>query len=179
MMALAIVYLLYDKFEKGSEPQGGVEQFATTTQKRALTPFLPSIAVLPFDNRSLDASDAFFTKGIHDDLLTNLARIGSLKVISSTSVAQYKDTEKTIPEIALELGVATVMEGAVQRFGNQVRINVQLIDAQSDEHLWAEIFDCELTAENCSRWRAWPRLRTSSRRRSPASPWSRPTRWSG
>ncbi|HSM68518.1 MAG TPA: hypothetical protein VK830_02300, partial [Xanthomonadales bacterium] len=73
---------------------------------------------------------------------------GSLKVISRTSVAQYKDTEKTIPVIAGELGVANIMEGAVQRAGNQVRINVQLIDAQTDEHLWAEIFDRELTAEN-------------------------------
>jgi tetratricopeptide (TPR) repeat protein len=80
--------------------------------------------------------------------LTNLARIGSLKVISRTSVGKYADTEKTIPEIAAELGVATVMEGAVQRSGNMVRINVQLIDARTDEHLWAEIFDRELTADN-------------------------------
>ena len=81
-------------------------------------------------------------------MLTNLARIGSLKVISRTSVTQYKDTEKTIPVIAKELGVATVMEGAVQRSGNTVRINVQLIDAKTDEHLWAEIFDRELNTEN-------------------------------
>ena len=107
-----------------------------------------SIAVLPFDNRSRNIDDEYFTEGIHDDLLTNLARIGSLKVISRTSVAQYKGTEKTIPVIAKELGVATVMEGAVQRSGNTVRINVQLIDAYTDEHLWAEIFDRELTAEN-------------------------------
>ena len=107
-----------------------------------------SIAVLPFDNRSDQKSDTFFVEGIHDDLLTNLARIGSLKVISRTSVNQYKGTEKTIPEIALELGVATVMEGAVQRSGDTVRINVQLIDAQTDEHLWAEIFDRELTTDN-------------------------------
>jgi TolB-like protein len=85
---------------------------------------------------------------MHDDLLTNLARIASLKVISRTSVNQYKGTEKTIPQIAKELGVATVMEGAVQRSGDTVRINVQLIDANTDEHLWAEIFDRELTTEN-------------------------------
>ena len=85
---------------------------------------------------------------MHDDLLTNLARIGTLKVISRTSVNQYKDTQKTIPQIALELGVATIMEGAVQRAGKNVRINVQLIDAKTDEHLWAEIFDRELTTDN-------------------------------
>lgn len=107
-----------------------------------------SIAVLPFDNRSRLEEDEFFVEGMHDDLLTNLARIGSLKVISRTSVNQYKGTEKTIPVIAKELGVATVMEGAVQRAGNTVRINVQLIDAKTDEHLWAEIFDRELTTDN-------------------------------
>ncbi len=107
-----------------------------------------SIAVLPFDNRSNLEADEFFVEGIHDDLLTNLAKISALKVISRTSVARYKNTEIPIPEIAKELGVATIMEGAVQRAGNTVRINVQLIDAQTDEHLWAEIFDREMTTEN-------------------------------
>jgi TolB-like protein len=107
-----------------------------------------SIAVLPFDNRSRNVDDEYFTKGVHDDLLTKLAHIGSLKVISRTSVNRYKETDKSIPEIAAELGVATVMEGAVQRSGSTVHINVQLIDAKTDEHLWAEIFDRELTAEN-------------------------------
>jgi len=154
LMALAIGYLLYDKFsapEPASTPV--VDTAANSTRPDAAPAAEPgisrqSIAVLPFDNRSPDPNDAFFTEGIHDDLLTNLARIGALKVISRTSVLQYKDTEKTIPVIAEELGVAHVMEGAVQRSGNQVRINVQLIDAQTDEHLWAEIFDRELTAQN-------------------------------
>ena len=78
---------------------------------------------MPFDNRSNLEEDEFFVEGIHGDLLTNLARIGSLKVISRTSVAQYKDTEKTVPQIASELGVSTVMEGAVQRSGDIVRVN--------------------------------------------------------
>jgi TolB-like protein/Tfp pilus assembly protein PilF len=108
----------------------------------------PSIAVLPFDNRSRKAEDEPFVEGVHDDLLTNLARISGLKVISRTSVSQYKNTEMTIPAIAAELGVTTVMEGAVQRSGNTIRINVQLIDAETDEHLWAEIYDRELTAAN-------------------------------
>ncbi len=107
-----------------------------------------SIAVLPFDNRSNLKEDEFFVEGIHDDLLTKLSKIGSLKVISRTSVIRYKDTKIPIPEIARELGVATIMEGSVQRAGNTVRINVQLIDAQTDKHLWAEIFDRELTTEN-------------------------------
>ncbi len=107
-----------------------------------------SIAVLPFDNRSNQPEDEFFAEGMHDDLLTTLAQIGSMKVISRTSVMQYRDTTKRLPEIARELGVANILEGGVQRAGNQVRINVQLIDAETDEHLWAKIYDRELTAEN-------------------------------
>jgi TolB-like protein/Flp pilus assembly protein TadD len=125
-----------------------IEAIAQASNESEPASSRPSIAVLPFDNRSRNVDDEYFTEGIHDDLLTNLARIASLKVISRTSVNQYKGTEKTIPQIAGELGVATVMEGAVQRSGNTVRINVQLIDASTDEHLWAEIFDRELTAEN-------------------------------
>jgi len=110
-----------------------------------------SIAVLPFDNRSNREDDEFFTDGIHDDLVTTIANIGSMKVISRTSVMEYRDTTKKIPEIARELGVRTILEGGVQRAGNQVRINVQLIDAENDEHLWAEIYDRELTVENLFR----------------------------
>ncbi len=126
---------------KPDAPQPPGDSAAPATQPN-------SIAVLPFDNRSRLEDDEFFVDGIHDDLLTNLARIGGLKVISRTSVAGYRGTEKRIPEIAKELGVATVMEGAVQRSGDTVRINVQLIDAATDEHLWAEIFDRQLTADN-------------------------------
>ena len=107
-----------------------------------------SIAVLPFDNRSALEEDVFFVDGIHDDLLSTIAKIGSIKVISRTSVMEYKGTNKKIAVIAEELGVANILEGSIQRSGNQVRINVQLIDAATDEHLWAEIFDRELTAEN-------------------------------
>jgi TolB-like protein/Tfp pilus assembly protein PilF len=152
LMALAIAYLLFDKFT-GSDPfsQDVVQQTAVSgEEKRALTPNFSrqSIAVLPFDNRSNREEDQFFTDGIHDDLLTTIARIGSMKVISRTSVMEYKNTTKKLPEIARELGVAHILEGGIQRSGDQVRINVQLIDAQTDEHLWAEIFDRELTAEN-------------------------------
>lgn len=107
-----------------------------------------SIAVLPFVNRSNREEDVFFTDGVHDDLLATMARIGSMKVISRTSVNEYRDTVKKIPQIAQELGVGNILEGGIQRSGNQVRINVQLIDAETDEHLWANIYDRELTAEN-------------------------------
>jgi TolB-like protein len=90
----------------------------------------------------------FFTDGIHDDLLTQLAKIKGLKVISRTSVMQYRDTDKRIPEIARELGVAKVLEGGVQRAGKRIRINAQLIDVATDQHLWAETFDREMTIDN-------------------------------
>jgi TolB-like protein/Flp pilus assembly protein TadD len=107
-----------------------------------------SIAVLPFTNRSAESDTAYFVDGIHDDLLTHLARIGDLKVISRTSVMEYRDTTKNLKQIGSELGVTTILEGAVQRAGNRVRINAQLIDAETDEHLWADIFDRELSVEN-------------------------------
>jgi TolB-like protein/Tfp pilus assembly protein PilF len=107
-----------------------------------------SIAVLPFTSRSVDPAHAMFADGIHDELLTSLANIGSLKVISRTSVMEYRDTAKNLREIGKELGVATVLEGAVQRAGNNVRINVQLIDAATDEHLWANTYDRLLSTDN-------------------------------
>jgi TolB-like protein/Tfp pilus assembly protein PilF len=107
-----------------------------------------SIAVLPFTNMANDPNNEPFTLGLHDDLLTHLSKISALKVISRTSVMEYKDTTKKIKDIAQELGVANILEGGVQRSGNQIRLNVQLIDAATDEHLWAEIYDRELTAAN-------------------------------
>jgi len=107
-----------------------------------------SIAVLPFANRSADVEDIYFTDGIHDDLLTQLSRVEAFSVISRTSVMEYRDTTKNLRQIARELSVANIMEGSVQRAGDRVRINVQLIDAETDEHLWAEIYDRELTTNN-------------------------------
>jgi serine/threonine-protein kinase len=108
----------------------------------------PSVAVLPFANLSGDDGTQPFTDGIHDDVLTQLTKIGSLKVISRTSVMEYRNTTKNVREIADELGVGTILEGGVQRAGDQVRINVQLIDARSDEHLWAERYNRDLTVAN-------------------------------
>ncbi|HSM35925.1 MAG TPA: tetratricopeptide repeat protein [Longimicrobiales bacterium] len=105
----------------------------------------PSIAVLPFDNISREADTEPFVEGLHDDVLTQLSRIERLRVISRTSVQEYRDTERPIPEIASELGVGHVLEGGVQRDGGRVRLNVQLIDGRTDEHVWAQTFDRDLT----------------------------------
>jgi TolB-like protein/class 3 adenylate cyclase len=107
-----------------------------------------SIAVLPFEVRSSHEDDRYFASGMHDDLLTRLSQIDSVKVISRTSVEQYAETNKRIPLIADELNVATVLEGAIQRSGDRIRLTVQLIDARADEHLWAATYDEELTVEN-------------------------------
>ncbi len=101
----------------------------------------PSIAVLPFKNLSSDKDAGYFAAGVQDEILTRLAKIGSLKVISRTSADQFMSPSGNIPEIARRLGVANVLEGSVQRSGNAVRINVQLIRAASDDHLWAEDYD--------------------------------------
>src|SRR5437899_5384499 len=104
-----------------------------------------SIAVLPFENLSDDKENAYFADGVQDDVLTNLSRIGDLKVISRTSVMQYRGKTTNVREIGKALGVATILEGSVRRIGNRVRVNVQLIDANTDEHLWAEDYDRDLT----------------------------------
>jgi TolB-like protein/Tfp pilus assembly protein PilF len=118
--------------------------------EEASGPDLRSIAVLPFVTRAAsgDEEAVIFAEGMHDDVLTQLSKIDSLTVISRTSVMQYAGTTKTIRDIARELGVATVLEGGVDRAGSRVRINVQLIEAGSDRHLWAETYDEEFTAEN-------------------------------
>jgi len=107
-----------------------------------------SVAVLPFANRSALDDDIFFVDGIHDDILTQLARIGSLTVISRTSVERFRDTSQSMKEIGAALDVKTVLEGGVQRAGDRVRINVQLIDVATDDHLWADTYDRELTTAN-------------------------------
>ena len=114
----------------------------------AATDARPSIAVLPFDNRSKLEDDAYFVDGIHDDILTQLSKVSALKVISRTSVERFRDTKLPLKDIAQQLGVNSILEGGVQRAGDRVRIHVQLIDAASDGHLWAESYDRELTAVN-------------------------------
>ncbi|HUJ42669.1 MAG TPA: TIR domain-containing protein [Opitutaceae bacterium] len=118
----------------------------STSLSTTLQPDAKSIAVLPFENMSEDKDNsAFFADGIHEDILTNLALIRELHVISRTSVMQYRGTTKSIKQIAQELGVAYVLEGSVRRAGNRVRVTGQLIDARTDEHVWAKAYDRDLT----------------------------------
>jgi TolB-like protein/class 3 adenylate cyclase/Tfp pilus assembly protein PilF len=111
------------------------------------SPAIPekSIAVLPFDNRSEDKANAYFADGIQDEILTRLSKIADLKVISRTSTEHYKSAPENLPEIARLLGVAHIVEGSVQKSGDSVRVNVQLIKAANDSHLWADTFDRKLT----------------------------------
>ena len=107
-----------------------------------------SVAILPFTNLNNDDANAPFTSGIHADLLTQIARIKTVRTVSRTTVLRFRDSVKTVPEIASELGVSTIVEGGVQRAGDIVRINVQLIDAAADQPLWTAAFERELTAAN-------------------------------
>ncbi len=115
----------------------GAEQTPSISRK--------AIAVLPFSNLSSDKENEYFADGVQEEILTNLSRIRDLKVISRTSVMGYRGTQQNVREIARELGVGTVVEGSVRRSGNRVRVSAQLVDATSDENLWSENFDSELT----------------------------------
>ena len=156
VLTLALGYFAWQYFsvqpDPATSPTAGpttkVPDGKTLAEPSSTLPDDKSIAVLPFENRSQREEDEYFSSGIHDDLLTQLAQIKSLRVMSRTSVAQFKNTTLGIREIAESLGVSTILEGGVQRAGNQVRINMQLIDAATDAHLWAQTFDRELTANN-------------------------------
>src|SRR3989475_6062271 len=104
-----------------------------------------SIAVLPFDNLSGDPQNAYFSEGVQDEILTRLAKIAELKVISRTSTQRFKSAPNDLRQIAQQLGVANILEGSVQKANDQVRVNVQLINALTDAHLWAETYDRKLT----------------------------------
>src|SRR5256714_10246414 len=104
-----------------------------------------SIAVLPFDNLSRDPDNAFFAEGVQDEILTRLAKVADLKVIARTSTQKFKSAPADLPQIAKQLGVTNILEGSVQKANDQVRVNVQLINAMTNSHLWAEIYDRKLT----------------------------------
>jgi TolB-like protein/Tfp pilus assembly protein PilF len=155
VLALALGYFSFDKFVLSparemriaeQARQAGVEQILEESRLQVQSE--KSIAVLPFTTRSNQEETVFFADGIHDDLLTRLASIGSLKVISRTSVMQYRNTAKNLREIGLELGATSILEGGIQQAGGNVRINMQLINAETDEHLWAKTYDRTLTLEN-------------------------------
>ncbi len=120
--------------------------YRSRVENAALNPaFEKSIAVLPFENRSEDKANAYFADGIQDEIVTHLSKITDLKVISRTSTQQYQSKPANLREIAKQLGVANILEGSVQKVADQVRVNVQLINAQTDSHLWAETYDQKLT----------------------------------
>jgi TolB-like protein/Flp pilus assembly protein TadD len=118
-----------------------------TSSKTSESSELPakSIAVLPFENLSHDPDNAYFADGIQEEILTRLAKIADLKVISRTSTQHYKSAPENLPDIAKQLGVANILEGSVQKAGDSVRVNVKLIQAASDSHLWADTYDRKLT----------------------------------
>src|SRR4029077_2515357 len=118
---------------------------ARSTPSSAVTVSNKSIAVLPFDNLSGDPENAYFSEGVQDEILTRLAKIAELKVISRTSTQRFKSTPNDLRQIAQQLGVANILVGSVQKANNQVRVNVQLINALTDAHLWADTYDRKLT----------------------------------
>jgi TolB-like protein/Tfp pilus assembly protein PilF len=143
-VTLGLVNLYSDEIGNPEVPEkikGG-----ETPREKPRAPILrKSIAVLPFENLSEDKTNAYFADGIQEEILTRLSRIGDLKVISRTSTLRFKNAPDNISEIAKQLGVANILEGSVQKAADQVRVSVQLIDAESDSHLWAERYDRKLT----------------------------------
>jgi TolB-like protein/class 3 adenylate cyclase/Tfp pilus assembly protein PilF len=123
----------------------GIAMFSRYRVRSTLAIPEKSIAVLPFENRSEDKANAYFADGIQDEILTRLSKIADLKVISRTSTQHYKSAPENLPEIGKQLGVAHILEGRVQKSGDAVRVNVQLIKAANDSHLWADTFDRKLT----------------------------------
>ncbi len=137
VLSLAVVLLLANTFVLHKDAAGP----AQSSTGNATTTFDKSIAVLPFENLSSDKDNAYFADGMQDEILTRLSKIGTLRVISRTSTLPFASHPGNLPEIAAKLGVATILEGSVQKAGNTVRINVQLIRALGDQHLWAETYD--------------------------------------
>lgn len=140
MLAIAIGFFVEQRINRvgQDESQPVVEQTSESASP-------PMLAVLPFVSASLTGDSEFFAVGVHDDLLTQLAQLHSIRVISRTSVLEYRDTVRNIREIGKALGADAILEGGVQSAGNRIRINAQLIDAKTDEHLWAQTYDRELS----------------------------------
>src|SRR5213082_1037562 len=144
VLVLALGYFAFDKFVLTPRREAALVANAVPNESKSVINE-KSIAVLPFENRSRDPDNAYFADGIQDEILTRLAKIADLKVISRTSTQHYKSAPENLPEIARQLGVAHILEGRVQKSGDAVRVNVQLIKAANDSHLWADTFDRKLT----------------------------------
>jgi TolB-like protein/Tfp pilus assembly protein PilF len=144
VLVLALGYFAFDKFVLTPRREAALMASAEPNESKSIVS-AKSIAVLPFENRSRDPDNAYFAEGIQDEILTRLAKIADLKVISRTSTQHYKSAPENLPEIAKQLGVAHIVEGSVQKSGDSVRVNVQLIKAANDSHLWADTYDRRLT----------------------------------
>src|SRR5213594_2203937 len=123
---------------------GAPRQDASAARTEAAAVSNKSNAVLPFDNLSRDPDNAYFAEGVQDEILTRLAKVADLKVISRTSTQHFKSAPEDLPQIAKQLGVAHILEGSVQKAGDQVRVNVQLVNGLNDAHLWADTYDRKL-----------------------------------
>src|SRR5438132_4367881 len=146
-IALAVVaagLFVYQLVRTRSTITPGQDVSAARTEAVTVAPN-KSIAVLPFDNLSRDPDNAYFCEGVQDEILTRLAKVADLKVISRTSTQHFKSTPENLPQIAKQLGVINILEGSVQKSNDQVRVNVQLINALTDAHLWADTYDRKLT----------------------------------
>src|SRR5258708_775382 len=135
--AISVALFLLGRYTAGNNPTPRQSEVATAPAK--------SIAVLPFDNLSRDPDNAYFAEGVQDEILTRLAKVADLKVISRTSTQRFKSAPDNLPQIAKQLGVMHILEGSVQKANDQVRVNVQLINALTDAHLWADTYDRKLT----------------------------------
>jgi TolB-like protein len=144
VLVLALGYFAFDKFVLAPRREAARVSSAVPNESKSVIN-AKSIAVLPFENLSSDKENAYFTDGVQDEILTDLAKIADLKVISRASVMQYKTgLARNLRKISEELGVAHVVEGSVQRAANKVRVNAQLLDARTDAHLWAQTYDRDL-----------------------------------
>src|SRR5882724_6526196 len=139
ILVLAVVLLLTNQFafNRDNKPLAVAPIASTIPQK--------SIAVLPFESLSEEKSNAYFAEGVQDEILTRLAKVADLKVIARTSTQRFKSAPENLPDIAKQLGVANILEGSVQKANDQVRVNVQLINALTSAHLWADTYDRKLT----------------------------------
>src|SRR5437667_1146833 len=142
-LVLALGYFAFDKFVLTPRREAALVAGAAPNESKSVINE-KSIAVLPFENLSRDPDNAYFATGIQDEILTRIAKIGALKVISRVSTKQYSSRPDNLSEIAHQLGVANILEGRVQKAAGQVHVNVQLISAATDEHLWAESYDRKL-----------------------------------
>jgi TolB-like protein/Tfp pilus assembly protein PilF len=144
VLVLALGYFAFDKFALAPRREAALVSSAVPNESKSVID-AKSIAVLPFENLSEEKQNEYFADGVQDEILTSLARVADLKVISRTSVIAYRDMAgRNLRKIGQELGVAHLLEGSVQRAGNRVRVNAQLVDARNDAHLWAQTYDRDL-----------------------------------